>query len=123
MDETAKIAWMLRTLEKCHSLGECVLDAARMVGDEEDHAIWEQSRYAWASFTVSMLAEPADIRALESLRAFADAGTAGWKHQYEAEVRSVSTDLELISEVRESIRLQRGVALGGGGSSAPVSLR
>ncbi len=108
MDTTDKTAWMLRTLEKYHSLGEYVLHSARMVGDEEDHAIWKQSRYAWAASTVSVLAEPADIRALESLRTFSGTGAEGnWKHQYEAEVRSVSTDLELISKVHDNIRAQR----------------
>ena len=56
MEDANEFARMLRLLDEHRSRGEYVLHSARMVGDEEDHAIWQQSRRAWAAAARAALA-------------------------------------------------------------------
>jgi hypothetical protein len=57
MEQVDENAWLLRRLAEHRSLGESVLLSARMVGDEEDYAVWKYSRQSWAEAVVTALAE------------------------------------------------------------------
>ena len=72
MDDANEIAGMLRVIDEHRSRGECILDSARMVGDEQDHAIWKQCRRAWAAAALTAL-EDFDVSVeLQSLTAPAE---------------------------------------------------
>jgi hypothetical protein len=91
MDDADEIARMLRLLDEHRSHGEYVLESARMVGDEEDHAIWRQSRKLWAAAAVAALERCAVAVDLQSSR-------------IPAELRCVDSDLRSIADASETMR-------------------
>jgi hypothetical protein len=100
-------------LAEHRSSGEYVLQSARMVGDEDDHAIWSQSCRLWRARTAETIAEHFPLHRA----ALADAsrqpqGLADWKQQYEAEMRSVRAVLSLLDSIANSVRERDGVAEG-----------
>jgi hypothetical protein len=90
-------------LAEHRSDGEYVLSSARMVGDEEDHSIWRQSRRAWLASTADVLFAHFPSEHLE-LDAGEPAGhAAGWKGQYESELRTVREGLRLLDSLAERV--------------------
>ncbi len=74
-----------------------------MVGDEEDHSIWRQSRRAWLTATTEVLfahfpRENLDLDPLEP-----PWHLSGWKGQYESELRTVREGLRLLEALVEKI--------------------
>ena len=102
-DEPARMLSMLAEL--CSS-GEYVLHAARMVGDEEDHAIWRQSLRNWRGEVAGLIDAhfPHEGSALRQL-SLDTAGSAGWKQQYEGELRTVRATLELLAALSEAVSM------------------
>jgi hypothetical protein len=122
-DDTART---LMLLAEHRSRGEYVLHSARMVGDEDDHAIWRQSRDAWRMAATSTVI----TRLPEESAAFRQASqppapSEGWRRHYEAELRSVRAGLELLATFAETIemtslmeRAERDSASGSSGADA-----
>ncbi|HEY4897028.1 MAG TPA: hypothetical protein VII01_13160 [Solirubrobacteraceae bacterium] len=86
-------------IEQHRSGGEYVLHSARMVGDEDDHAVWSQGCRVWRAAAATTVIECLP----EQRAAFAEAaqhprGLSGWKQQYEAEIRAVTAILELFEQ-------------------------
>ena len=100
--DTNTAAWMRDALAEHHSAGEYVLQSARMVGDEDDHAIWRRSRGAWRDSLAGTLSRafPGERRA-DVLNVQMSTAPTGWKQLYEAEVRAVQAGLELLEELAE----------------------
>jgi hypothetical protein len=101
-DETART---LRLLDEHRSRGEYVLLSARMVGDEDDHAVWSQTCQAWTVATVAALRSRPNLDGVDLIDAprVPDAAPS-WKHQYEAELRSVTEGLDTLTTVTEQVR-------------------
>jgi hypothetical protein len=95
---------MRETLAEHHRAGEYVLQSARMVGDENDHAVWRRSRCAWRDAllaTFNRLA-PGEPR-LDALNVRLDGPPSGWKKLYEAELRALQSGLDLLAELEEEL--------------------
>lgn len=90
-------------LAEHRSDGEYVLSSARMVGDEEDHSIWRQSRRAWLAATTDVLFAhfPSERLALDPGEPAGQ--TTGWKGQYESELRTVREGLRLLDSLAEKV--------------------
>ena len=92
-----------RTLLAEHrSDGEYVLHSARLVGDEDDHSIWRQSRRAWLAATADVLfayfpGETVELGPREPTG-------VDWKRQYEAELRTVRDGLRLLDTLSERVQ-------------------
>jgi hypothetical protein len=97
----------LMLLAEHRSSGEYVLHSAKMVGDEDDHAIWRQSRDSWR-----MGASAAVLTRLpEESAAFRQAcqpqiESAGWRREYEAELASVRAGLDLLARFAETLEMR-----------------
>jgi hypothetical protein len=98
-------AWMRDALAEHHSAGEYVLQSARMVGDEDDHAIWRRSRCSWRDAVAAMLSRafPGERRA-DALNVQLNTAPTGWKQLYEAEIAAVRAGLTLLEELDEEAR-------------------
>ena len=83
--------------------GEYVLHAARLVGDEEDFAIWRQSRRAWLAATADVLFAHFPSERLEFGPRQPEPGI-DWKRQYEAELRTVRDGVKLLEQLNERIQ-------------------
>jgi hypothetical protein len=105
-DETART---LSLLAEHRSGGEYVLHSARMVGDEEDHAIWRQSRRAWRTAAASAVSTrfPSEGTAFRQV-CRAPTELDGWRRQYEAELRTVRAGLDLLGALAETTEMQSG---------------
>jgi hypothetical protein len=80
-------------------VGEQVLQSARMVGDEQDAAVWQVNRHAWMGSAAAALQDvfPA---ALDEFRLACHATVRGrWRTVFDAEVRAIEDGLELISSL------------------------
>ena len=90
-------------LAEHRSDGQYVLSSARMVGDEEDHSIWRQSRRAWITAATEVIVAhfPSEPLALEGLEPTPHA--SGWKGQYESELRTVREGLRLLDSLAERV--------------------
>jgi hypothetical protein len=94
-------------LEKQRSLGEYLLESARMVGDEDDYAVWKQSRLGWSATVAAILAGLRSIRGPQHPAPdHSPDAHLNWKQSYEAELRSVRSDLLLIAKAGEAVRSQ-----------------
>ncbi len=97
--ETQTAAWMRDALAEHRSAGEYVLQSARMVGDEDDHAIWRRSRASWRDEVAATMnrAFPGGDRRADALIVQMSTQPAGWKQVYEAEIRAVQAGLALVA--------------------------
>jgi len=97
----------LRLLAEHRAGGEYVCHAARMVGDEEDHAIWRQSRYAWSAAASATVAARIPDEGERFRRACEPPKhSAGWKRQYESELSTVTAGLRLLTSYTEAIEMR-----------------
>ncbi len=90
-------------LAEHRSNGEYVLHSARMVGDEDDHAVWSQSCRVWRTAAAATVIEhfPADSEAFDrASRHPIELG--GWKQQYQAEIGAVTALLELLGTLADA---------------------
>jgi len=106
MDNVA-IARMRDSLAEHRSAGEYVLQTARMVGDEDDHAVWRRSRRAWHEAVIATLAREFPGTPLTAFNVRLGGAPTGWKKLYEAEVRTVADGLALLAELDSSLTGQR----------------
>lgn len=98
------LARTLSLLDQYRAGGEYVLHSARMVGDEDDHAIWRQSRRVWSSEAVALVQKlSADAARDLALACRAAEGPGNWKKQYVAELESVEAGLERLLEFDQRI--------------------
>lgn len=114
-------ARMRSLLAEHRSDGEYVLSSARLVGDEEDHSIWRQSRRAWLAAAKDVLVAhfPSEHLALD-LGEQARPAT-GWKRQYESELRTVREGLRLLDSLAEKVETT-SLASEHEGHQEPISL-
>ena len=90
-------------LTEHRSGGEYLLHSARMVGDEEDHAIWRRGRQAWSESTAEMLTEAFPEARPRFLRPdVSPLQGSDWKRAYEAELRTVHANLVLLESLGET---------------------
>jgi hypothetical protein len=112
MDQPDTARMRHRLAEHC-SRGEYVLHSARMVGDEDDYAVWRMSRLAWREDVAAALAgdfpEDAHVKFLSACASPAPSG--GWKRVYEAELRTVNEGLSLLGDLADSLQRPREAVL------------
>ena len=89
-------------LAEHRSDGEYLLHSARLVGDEDDHSIWRQSRRIWLAATADAVFAHFPAETVE-LGPREPAAGQGWKRQYEAELRTVRDGLRLLDTLDERI--------------------
>jgi hypothetical protein len=108
MDQPDTARMRRRLAEHC-SRGEYVLHAARMVGDEDDYAVWRMSRLAWREEVATVLVDgfPEDARVKFLTACASPEHGGGWKRVYEAELRTVNQGLALLSNLADSLRRSR----------------
>lgn len=95
-------AWTRSLLAERRSDGEYVLHSAKLVGDEDDHSIWRQSRRAWLAATADVLFAHFPAEKLEFGPRDPDR-QSDWKRQYEAELRTVRDGMKLLEQLDERI--------------------
>ncbi|HEX5224264.1 MAG TPA: hypothetical protein VFW29_03945 [Solirubrobacteraceae bacterium] len=100
-----EIARMRESLAEHRSAGEYVLQTARMVGDEDDHAVWRRSRCAWRDALTAALERAFPDAPRGALDVRLGGAPAGWKKLYEAEIRTVADGLELLAELDRSLHV------------------
>jgi len=96
-------AHTLLLLAEHRSSGEYVLHSARMVGDEDDHALWSQSCRVWRTAAAATIIAhfPANSDAFDrASRPPVELGD--WKRQYQAEIRAVTALLELLGTLADA---------------------
>jgi hypothetical protein len=97
MDEEASRS-VRPLLEEHRANGEYLLHSARMVGDEEDHAIWRTGTRVWREEVAGSIALASSREKATSFRAASVAVPAGgWKPQYVAEVKIVKDAIALLA--------------------------
>jgi hypothetical protein len=101
--DPAELARMRESLAEHRSAGEYVLQSARMVGDEDDQAIWRRSRCAWRDAVTSMLSRTFPEAERSALDVRLTGAPSGWKKLYEAELRTVVDGLALLDELDRSV--------------------
>jgi hypothetical protein len=86
--------------------GEYVLQSARMVGDEDDYAIWQRGWETWRAAVARMLEEHFSDSPITrpDRRAALPLGGEGWKCEYEADLQDVGATLQLLTKLSEQLR-------------------
>jgi hypothetical protein len=80
-------------------VGEQVLQSARMVGDEQDAAVWQVNRQAWIDSATAAV-HAVFPESLEEFQLACHATTRGrWRAVFEAEARAIEAGLEMISSL------------------------
>ncbi len=97
-----------------------MLQSARMVGDEEDYAVWQRGCETWRAAVALTLDEHFCDSAitLAQRRAVSPPG-ASWKREYEAELQDVAATLQLLTRLSEELR--NDVALRGVGPTLALA--
>jgi hypothetical protein len=99
-----ELARMRSLIDRHLADGEYVIHSARMVGDDEDHAIWRQSRRKWCDDSLATVSRIAPESADElRLCCGVPAAEENWKQQYVAELKSVELALEHLVDVGERL--------------------
>ena len=79
--------------------GEQVLQSVRMIGDQQDAAVWQVNRKTWIDRTAAAL-EEAFPQAVDDFRIACHATVRGhWRTVFQAEVRALEEGLRLISSL------------------------
>ncbi len=80
-------------------VGEQVLQSARLVGDEQDLAVWELNRQSWITTTAATL-EDVMPHAVDDFRITCHGTVRGhWRAVFAAEQRATEEGLRLISSL------------------------
>ncbi len=114
--------WTTFLLAEHRSKGEYLVHSARMVGDEDDYAVWRQGRRAWTDATAATIEEVfSDAVAADFCRTCADPPLGEiWKRQYERELRSIGAALQRLAALSEEIERRAEMAELGTSSRAGV---
>jgi hypothetical protein len=89
--------------------GEYLLHSARMVGDEQDHAIWRAGARAWREEVAASIADAASADAAVQFRraAIENVPPGSWKPQYVAEVKLVKDGIARLEAIAEDLGASR----------------
>jgi hypothetical protein len=80
-------------------MGEQVLQTVRLVGDEQDVAVWQVNRQTWIDSTAATLSE-AFPDSVDDFRIACHATVRGhWRAVFEAEARAMEDGLRLIGSL------------------------